>query len=148
MVSYRYYIINCAYPKPELVESNEHKWYCIPNLNLRELRFPLIALVVCRWVHRDLGATSTRLLQVRRLSGFDLSSLTATSMSDYVTPLDYAEELAVTFYPPLALQRRTWVFDILRREHVSEVSCLLVEDLPADRWTQWPLALANRWNRF
>ena len=57
-------------------------------------------------------------------------------MSGEVTPLDYAAELAVTFYPPLALQRRTWVFDILRREHVSEVSCLLVEDLPADRWTQ------------
>lgn len=38
------------------------------------------------------------------------------------TPSDHAEELTVTFYPPLALQRRGWVFDILRREHVSEVS--------------------------
>ncbi|OAX42172.1 hypothetical protein K503DRAFT_766992 [Rhizopogon vinicolor AM-OR11-026] len=30
-------------------------------------------------------------------------------------------ELRVTFFPPLYLQRRIWVLDILRREHVSEI---------------------------
>ncbi|KZT73624.1 hypothetical protein DAEQUDRAFT_703337 [Daedalea quercina L-15889] len=32
-----------------------------------------------------------------------------------------SDELTVTFQPPLFLQRRGWVFDILRRESVSEV---------------------------
>ncbi|KAI0078764.1 hypothetical protein K474DRAFT_1640864 [Panus rudis PR-1116 ss-1] len=32
-----------------------------------------------------------------------------------------SEELSVTFQPPLALQRRSWVFSIMRRENVTSV---------------------------
>lgn len=32
------------------------------------------------------------------------------------------EELRVTFKPELYLQRRAWVFDVLRREKVTEVA--------------------------
>ncbi|CAL1716450.1 unnamed protein product [Somion occarium] len=35
--------------------------------------------------------------------------------------IDPNVELNVSFHPPLALQRRGWVFDIMRRERVSEV---------------------------
>jgi hypothetical protein len=38
-------------------------------------------------------------------------------------------ELRVTFSPPLYLQRRIWVLDILRREHATEVSHVLDESI-------------------
>jgi small RNA 2'-O-methyltransferase len=34
---------------------------------------------------------------------------------------DHDEELKVTFYPPLVLQRRMWILDILRAENVTKV---------------------------
>ncbi|KAF8071784.1 hypothetical protein FPV67DRAFT_1411272 [Lyophyllum atratum] len=34
---------------------------------------------------------------------------------------EYAEELKVTFYPPLFLQRRIWVLDIMRTEKVTKL---------------------------
>lgn len=36
-------------------------------------------------------------------------------------PEENEEQLSVTFHPPLYLQRRGWVFSIMRREHVREV---------------------------
>ena len=53
-------------------------------------------------------------------------------------------ELKVTFFPPLYLQRRIWVLDILRREHVSEVStsCLVKVDRAV-----WLISLLDRGHR-
>ena len=42
-----------------------------------------------------------------------------TSVDDTVN-----EPLKVTFFPPLSLQRRSWVLNILRREDVTSVSVL------------------------
>ncbi|KAJ6624047.1 hypothetical protein B0H10DRAFT_2162326 [Mycena sp. CBHHK59/15] len=37
----------------------------------------------------------------------------------------------VTFYPPLFLQRRIWILDILRRESIVDVSCAMAGPPPA-----------------
>jgi hypothetical protein len=34
---------------------------------------------------------------------------------------DHDEELKVTFYPPLVLQRRMWILDMLRAENATKV---------------------------
>ena len=39
---------------------------------------------------------------------------------------DHDEELKVTFYPPLVLQRRMWILDILRTENVNKVHIQLI----------------------
>lgn len=37
-------------------------------------------------------------------------------------PISESEELRVSFYPELFLQRRVWVLNILRREGITQVS--------------------------
>lgn len=36
-----------------------------------------------------------------------------------------AQEVRVTFHPPLFLQRRIWILDILRRENVVDVRSMI-----------------------
>lgn len=51
-----------------------------------------------------------------------------TSTETIIEESDY-DELNVTFYPPLYLQRRMWILEILRAESVTKVRGLLFIDV-------------------
>jgi hypothetical protein len=58
---------------------------------------------------------------------FDMIRLNSdTATETIVEEGDHDEEVRVTFYPPLVLQRRMWILDILRTENVTKVYIQLI----------------------
>ena len=45
---------------------------------------------------------------------------------DTIQEIDPNQELKVTFYPELFLQRRIWILNILRKENITKVCQILI----------------------